>query len=384
LSVNRYSSIAFMGILLLILTQCTMKDPVKPVTGEVPILGTFNTPDSVLLADLSQTRISIRVTDPQGYDDIQSVCLTITESNSEIAQDTLTDDGLAGDIIPHDGIFSLPLNPQHFQERAGTYRLILQAFDVDGHESDTLSAVFHVLSGDLNHPPNLTEPVLPDTLIRQMLPQVFFSVHVTDEEGFTDVDSVWCDLYLPRSPAPFKRIRLKDDGASGDAAASDGIFSLEIDLSSEIRIPGDYLVRIQASDHAGALSPALVETIIVSLPNEPPVLSNLNAPAVVSRNLGEPFAISIEVDDPQGLDDIERVYFNVTKPDGEPSGGNPFRMYDDGDTVENGDEIAGDGIFTILIVISPSNDAGTYQFDFYAEDRGDARSDVLTHFLEVE
>jgi hypothetical protein len=383
LRINPYNTIVLMA-LLLIVSQCAMKDPVKPDTGATPVLDSFNVPDSVYLGDLSGVRVSIRVDDPQGYNNIDSVWFSITESNLEIAQDTLADEGLAGDIIPRDGIFSRLLSRSHFQNAAGLFRLTVQAMDAEGHVSDTLSAAIQVLSGESNHSPVLDEPVLPDTLTRQTLAQVFFSVLITDEEGLSNVDSVWCDLYLPQDPAPFKRIRLVDDGSSGDAVASDGIFSLEIDLSSEILISGSYQARFQASDQAGALSAALVGTFAVSLPNEPPVLSNLNAPGAVSRYLGEPFAISVEAQDPQGLDDIVRVYFNATKPDGDPSASNPFRMYDNGDTADNGDEIAGDGLFSIMVEISPSNDTGTYRFDFYAEDRSGAQSDVLTHFLEVE
>jgi len=120
--------------------------------------------------------------------------------------------------------------------------------------------------------------------------------------------------------------------------------------------------------------------VMLTLPNQPPVLSELTAPDSVSRRNSETILLSVRVTDPQGQADIRRVYFNSFKPDGTPGSGNPFSMYDDG---TNGDVIPGDGLYSRGIMISVSNALGNYRFDFHAEDRAGSASDALTHVIKV-
>jgi hypothetical protein len=109
-------------------------------------------------------------------------------------------------------------------------------------------------------------------------------------------------------------------------------------------------------------------------------LSELSASDTVSRRQSEPILLSVRAQDPQGPADIRIVYFNTTKPDGNPSSGNPFKMFDDG---LHGDVTAGDGIYSLAIVISQSNALGAYRFDFFAEDKSGAVGDSLTHVITV-
>ncbi len=76
---------------------------------------------------------------------------------------------------------------------------------------------------------------------------------------------------------------------------------------------------------------------------------------------------SIKVSDSNGLTDIESVYFIVYKPDGTT---NNFKttMFDDGNVDDNGDETAGDGIYSRIIKLDQTNAKGTYRFEFKAKD----------------
>lgn len=371
--------IVLTGIPLLFL-QCTIKDPVIPVSGVAPVIENIMAPESLDLTDLSKARVSASVSDPQGYENITLVLLSVNKGQASLSQDTLRDDGLNGDILVRDGRFSIMLKKEHFQKQTGVFHLKVQAFDADGHESkiqaDTISTYLN--------PPVLGDLEFPDVLTEATLPEAFFAVRVTDGDGLADIDSVWCDLVLPKSTDPFMRFKLVDDGTSGDANPHDSLFSRRIDLSDTIRIPGEYTVHIQASDSKNALSRMMTDSIRVDIPNQSPVLGNLNAPATVFRNNPEPILLTVQADDPQGLNDVWRVCFNVTKPDGAPSAGNPFCMYDDGDSDAHGDDKAGDGVYSLFITISVSNDVGTYRFDFFAEDRNGVRSEALTHFMDVE
>ena len=81
-------------------------------------------------------------------------------------------------------------------------------------------------------------------------------------------------------------------------------------------------------------------------------------------------------------DDILEVYFIVYRPDG-TTNGNKIQLFDDGDS-ENGDVTAGDGIYSRLIQVDQSNQKGTYRFDFQAEDRLGALSNIVNHIVLIQ
>jgi hypothetical protein len=133
-------------------------------------------------------------------------------------------------------------------------------------------------------------------------------------------------------------------------------------------------------DRGGLFSDPLVRWVHVRRANDPPALSELSAPETVSRSSGQPIVLTVRADDPQGITDVRSVFFNTTKPDGQPSSGNPFAMFDDG---SSGDAAAGDGIYTVTISITPQNMTGDYRFDFFAEDLAGLLSQALTHYITV-
>jgi len=118
--------------------------------------------------------------------------------------------------------------------------------------------------------------------------------------------------------------------------------------------------------------------------NNPPVISN----AVVDPDtvvVTQPTVIftSVEATDTNGSNDILQVYFTVYRPDGTTNGAK-IQMFDDGNTSENGDVAAGDGIYSRLIQVDQSNQKGTYRFEFQAEDRAGALSNILNHYVLIQ
>lgn len=115
------------------------------------------------------------------------------------------------------------------------------------------------------------------------------------------------------------------------------------------------------------------------------VIENVSAPdSVQTGNVS--LTLYATVQDPNGLNDIQRVYFTVTKPDGTPSTGNPFPMYDDGGSGSAAGDVnqtAGDGIYTLGINLSSSNPLGTYTFTFYAVTRSGITSSPVVHQITV-
>jgi hypothetical protein len=118
-----------------------------------------------------------------------------------------------------------------------------------------------------------------------------------------------------------------------------------------------------------------------------------NLPPVISNTVVEPDTVivtqptviftSVEAEDPNGLNDIDEIYFIVYRPDGTTNNAKVF-LLDDGDTQQHGDLIAGDGIFSRLIQVDENNAKGTYRFEFQAKDRSGELSNVLNHFVLIQ
>ena len=162
----------------------------------------------------------------------------------------------------------------------------------------------------------------------------------------------------------------------------DGKISIEI-KESDI---GNYLLQVYGTNSETNNSNSIITNFIVLRENDPPVIEQVIAPDTLIVDMPTvPFVISVKVSDPQGLSDINRVYFNSYRPDGVPASGNPFNMFDDGDRYgPSGDLVANDGIFSLSITITQENLKGTYRFDFYVTDRSNATSEVYQHFIVVK
>ncbi len=117
--------------------------------------------------------------------------------------------------------------------------------------------------------------------------------------------------------------------------------------------------------------------------NAPPVVSNaatwltapddntkivekVAEPEVFERGSVNQYILTVDVSDPQGLDDIEEVVYKVFKP-GQSSSSFADHMHDDGLA---GDQDAGDGTYSFGIS-SPAQDSqqGEYTFTFQATDK---------------
>ena len=122
--------------------------------------------------------------------------------------------------------------------------------------------------------------------------------------------------------------------------------------------------------------------------NLPPVIDSLIIPDSVQLDTTQITLIDLYafVHDPNGLNDIARVYFNSVLPNGNPSSGNPFGMYDDGGASgasSDNDQVANDGTYSLEVKLPPNAPLGTFKFTFYAVDRSGAVSVPVTHNIKV-
>jgi hypothetical protein len=132
------------------------------------------------------------------------------------------------------------------------------------------------------------------------------------------------------------------------------------------------------------------------LGNIRPKLGSIFVPDTVIRPTANPdpnitntvkFSVTASVSDPNGLEDIQRVFFRTYHVglDSMMNGGNPILLYDDGSGDEgSGDLQKGDGTYTVTISMTENATTGTYYWTFEAQDFSNAYSDSVKKVLVVQ
>jgi len=194
-------------------------------------------------------------------------------------------------------------------------------------------------------------------------------------------------------------IRLLDDGTVGDMISKDGIFSRKISNTSPTI---KNVIPFTANDSVflsilGLYSgKKLTVSSTFLLGNIRPKLGNIFVPDTVMRPIANSdpnvtntvkFSVTASVSDPNGLDDIKRVFFRSYHVglDSMMYDGNPIFLYDDGTGVEgSGDSQKGDGSFTRTISMTENATTGTYHWTFEAQDLSNAYSEMVKKVLVVQ
>jgi hypothetical protein len=165
---------------------------------------------------------------------------------------------------------------------------------------------------------------------------------------------------------------------------TENIFENQFILLSENPI-GNYTVRFSASGIEGNTKQVAIGSFYFNngQDNLPPEIFNtvIEPDTAVVNDTTVIFA-SVGAMDPNGANDIEEVYFVVYRPDG-TTNNSKILLYDDG-KLENGDKIAGDGIYSRLIQVDQSNQKGIYRFEFRAKDRSGELSNIINHFVLIQ
>ncbi|GAF71898.1 unnamed protein product, partial [marine sediment metagenome] len=191
---------------------------------------------------LADVFLSIRVEDPQGLGDVDSVWFQVYSSTSPVPylNGELLDNGTEGDAVEEDSVFSACLN----------------------------------LEGKLKDPPVLFGIEAPSTISRASADNFLVSVRVMDPQGLGDIKSVYFNTTKPDgSPASGNPFEMFDDGTSGDIQPGDGIYSLTVSITPQNATgiyrfdffaedySGGCLFRFQARDREGLRSNSVVEKV---------------------------------------------------------------------------------------------------------------------------
>ncbi|RMF68851.1 MAG: hypothetical protein D6743_02815, partial [Calditrichaeota bacterium] len=266
------------------------------------------------------------------------------------------------------------------------FQLSVVGKDKEGNESNVLEARIFVQAGQEDLPPEIVNVTVPETVAADSSFDFVVTAEVTDPDGPQDVQRVIYQFFPPAHPTPTQEDTLVDDGTGADAVAGDGVYTAVLS-SNLIRTASDYFLRFQAEDRAGSKSAARIATIrgVFRLP-QAPVLSNLVAPDTVQIDPTRVVQILLTVDvfDPQGLSDIDFVRFRSFLPNGQEAKDSPFELSDDGNRAVSGDEVAGDGTYSIIVNLPPNGvTPGDFRFVFQAKDKSGLLSNTIEHIMTV-
>ena len=378
---RKRTSIALLTTVGAVILACGGDNPVKPEDPS-PAIREVRTPERMWTETDMTLLVSVDVTDPQGLTDIDSVVLTIVRPDSlTIAlSTTLNDSAQRGDLIACDGVYTRQIETSFLHGETGDYSFVFQATDCEGNRSAAVAKTVPALSGTENEPPYISEIVLPEIISVDVSVEYSFNVHAADPQGVSDLAFLVFRIHRQENPTVAHRDTVYDNGTAPDAAPGDGIYTGTFTSSFADSIVGVYPFSFQAFDRARDSTDLVRRDVKVgNEANAPPNIFNLSAPDTLSRWAGTTL-LSVEAMDPQGMSDVRRVFFNVTKPDSTPAQGNPFEMRDDG---QGGDIVANDGMYSLRIEITPENEPGEYTFVFEAEDLSGARSNVIVHTMTV-
>ena len=215
-------------------------------------------------------------------------------------------------------------------------------------------------------------------------------VKVIDPNGPEDIEEVNFEIFdsagnkmLSDSTNVISKFKMLDDGKSGDKISKDGIYSANFAFDKNIDLD-TWKFIFYAVDSENSISDTL-EAVITTTENFPPSISNLIIPQEVERDAFFPF--SIDVEDPNGITDIDSVYYQLFDPSGNlvrnSENISKFPMFDDGDININGDETAEDGTFTVVLRFPETVATGDWEFRFNAVDKAGQVSNTIINSLKV-
>jgi len=336
-------------------------------------------PDT-LYRDAGPFYVEVSVKDPQGLGDIVSVEYRIDYQGGILIADwaSLSDAGSGGDSVGGDGRYATLVPGFTSDDSTGEYEIEFRATDRDNNRSNTIKGSFWLSSNGL---PVLSDPNIPDTIYTDSQDKYLFVISAVDPDGADQIDSVWFRIFRPDSSSNGFDYYMFDDGVNGgDSIAGDLRYSSEISASEFDEQLGNFRLEFYAEDNIGAVSEPLTEYVhLMPSDNAPPFFLDLTAPDTLSASSTDTAYIFLTVDDPQGLEDIDSVWFLSYRPDSTTSG---TRYYLNDDGIE-ADTIAGDGIYSIGITSFGASPLGKWRFEFRARDIHGALSDSLDKFIYI-
>ena len=261
-----------------------------------------------------------------------------------------------------------------------------------------IAAFMVVWSCEKSTPPVDPYPITEiDFAFLQASNKLFVSVGVSAGYQGGSLDSVmvlWKGVGMSNTA---DTLRLMDNGTNGDMLSKDQLFSRKFYNGTGLKntISSTAKDSIYFSILALYSGKKLTQESIFLLGNIRPKLGTVFVPDTVSRPASNPdpnvvntveFPVIASVTDPNGLDDIKRVFFRSYHVglDSMMNGGNSILLLDDGGTNGSGDLQKGDGSYTTTVSLTENAKTGIYHWTFEAQDKSNAYSDTVKKILVVQ
>ena len=363
ISLNNSKSILFILFLLALVNCHGCGD--NPVTNENPVISNLVAPNSIEMDSSGADTVffAITVSDPQGLDNIDIVYFTIENPNNSIIPDTLfmTDDGQNGDSTASDGVYSKVIIDPGIFAFNGDYIFHFKAIDEDNNQSNAVNRTITVIALPYPYVSNLNAP---DRLPLGLPEAVNIYLQVDDLQGPGDIDKVYFTIERPDGSMIPETSFMYDDGQNCDKVTGDGIYSFCLTAPDTSLPAGEYIYYFTAIDNENNQA-NIIEHVVDVVVGSNPYVYNLIAPDSLEKGSPDTSYLFLSVWDPQGHNNINQVYFVVIRPDSS-SNNVGILMFDRGD---NGDSVAGDGIYTLgILAPADTNQTGDYLFRFTAID----------------
>jgi len=199
------------------------------------------------------------------------------------------------------------------------------------------------------------------------------------------IENVWFDVETQNGAEKIS----SSNKMLSESSSTRRIYSGEIQFNENL-LPGEYTLiyyvqdLIKVDDENVRKVGSKKFQFLSEAQNFLPVISNLDLPTEIARNIQ--FRFSIFVEDQNGLNDIESVYYQLSDPGGNlitnSQGISKFPMFDDGAT-STGDLIENDGVFTVYLTFPSSVGTGNWEFQFNAEDKAGAISNTIIQSMAI-
>ncbi len=157
---------------------------------------------------------------------------------------------------------------------------------------------------------------------------------------------------------------------------SDNAASIQVNNRIETKLAradvGTFMVTASVETGEGLSSNKRSKPVYIYRTNSPPEIISVNAPDTLVVTETVNFEITVITNDPDGVDDVVRVHFMYTNPDGIQNP-NPISL----NKIEP-------GVFRSGFSFDETNTKGTHTFEFQAFDRMGEGSDVYLHTIEIQ
>lgn len=372
-------------MLSLIIFGCNVDEENPVTTGSTPTIEKINMQDKWNTLSSNKYKIEVHVNDPQGLSNISRVIMTVRNSSLDIVfEDSLYDDGSfynkeSGDVFAGDGVYSNRYRPLDITGSSDEEEYTFQFIVIDEQNNEGQVLDEPVVMGP-NSRPQILAISVPDTLPTDYSDAIF-SITVADSNGIDDILMACFESEnLQENYTKFEE-NLYNDGDlenHGDAVAGDSIYSIRVSPGFVSGKQGLYDLYFYVQDSYNERNVDTAKSTIRII-NWPPVFGDITLPQSINVPVSgfNQALMTAVVSDPEGLTDIDSVYFYSVKPDSSlANSGFPFILVDNGlsfninnPLIEAGDLTAGDGVYSFTLIVDSNTTPGTYRFRFFIRDK---------------